>query len=144
MAVTMGPIIETVARENNMDLKLEGKVALITGASRGLGAACARLLAAEGARLTLTARDANTLEAPAEEIRASTGADVATVAQDLTEPGGADRVATAALDAYGVIDILVKSAGALGKPGYGILWVPRVRVYPLGIAMRSAPIHGVK
>ena len=92
MAVTMGPIIKTVAREKNMDLNLESKVALVTGANRGLGAASARLLAAEGARLYLTARDANTLEATAGEIRATTGAEVTTVAQDLAELDGADRV----------------------------------------------------
>ncbi len=116
-----------------MDLNLEGKVALITGASRGLGAACARLLAAEGARLTLTARDADTLEATAGDIRATTGAEVATVAQDLTEADGADRVAAAALDAYGVIDILVNSAGAAQG---GVFWEITDEVWEQSLALK--------
>ncbi len=116
-----------------MDLNLEGKVALITGASRGLGAACARLLAAEGARLCLSARNADTLEATAEEIRATTGAEVAAVAQDLTELGGADRVARAALDAYGVIDILVNSAGAAQG---GVFWEITDEVWEQSLALK--------
>ncbi len=129
----MRPIIESVAREKNMDLKLEGKVALITGASRGLGAATARLLAAEGARLALSARDADTLEATAEEIRAASGAEVVTVAQDLTEPGGADKVAAAALDAYGRIDILVNSAGAARG---GVFWEIPDEVWEQSLALK--------
>ena len=125
--------METVAREKIMDLNLESKVALVTGANRGLGAACAQLLAAEGARLYLTARDATALEATAEEIRATTGADVATVAQDLTEPGGADKVATAALDAYGVIDILVNSAGAARG---GVFWEITDEVWEESLALK--------
>ena len=129
----MGSIIESVAREKNMDLKLEGKVSLITGASRGLGAATANLLAAEGARLAISARDADTLEATAADIRAASGAEVATVAQDLTEPGGADKVAAAALDTYGRIDILINSAGAARG---GVFWEITDEVWEQSLALK--------
>jgi NAD(P)-dependent dehydrogenase (short-subunit alcohol dehydrogenase family) len=116
-----------------MDLELEGKIALITGASRGLGAASARLLAAEGARLALSARDPATLEATAAGIRAASGAEVATVAQDLTEPAGAENVAAAALDTYGRIDILVNSAGAARG---GVFWEIPDEVWEQSLALK--------
>jgi NAD(P)-dependent dehydrogenase (short-subunit alcohol dehydrogenase family) len=129
----LGPITEFVAREKNMDLKLEGKIALVTGASRGLGAATARLLAAEGARLALSARNADTLEATAADIRTASGAEVATVAQDLTEPGATDKVAAAALDAYGRIDILINSAGAARGGGF---WDSPDEVWEQSLALK--------
>jgi NAD(P)-dependent dehydrogenase (short-subunit alcohol dehydrogenase family) len=95
-----------------MDLRLTGKVALITGASRGLGAASARLFAAEGAHLVLTARDGETLEATASAIRAASNVQVVTTAEDLVTPGATDRIQEFAVDAFGRIDILVNSAGA--------------------------------
>ncbi len=98
-----------------MDLKLDGKVALVTGGNKGLGAASAKALAADGARLFLTARNQADLDAVAAEI----GAGTAVLACDLTEADGADRVAAAALDRYGRIDILVNCAGA--SQG-GVFW----------------------
>jgi len=91
-----------------MDLKLDGKIALVTGGNKGLGAASARTLAADGAKLFLTARNQADLEAVAAEI----GGETAVLARDLTDADGADRVAAAALDRYGRIDILVNCAGA--------------------------------
>ena len=91
-----------------MDLKLDGKIALVTGSNKGLGAASARTLAADGAKLFLTARNQADLEAVAAEI----GGETAVLARDLTDADGADRVAAAALDRYGRIDILVNCAGA--------------------------------
>ncbi len=116
-----------------MDLDLDGKVALITGASRGLGAATARLFAAEGARLYLTAQNADRLEATAKEIRQASGAEVATAAQDLTEPDGADKLAAAALDDYGRIDILVNSAGAAQG---GAFWEISDAVWEQSLALK--------
>ena len=78
-----------------MDLNLEGKVGLITGGSQGLGAATARLFAAEGARLVLSARSKERLRATADALQADFGAEVVTVPQDLTLPDGADNVAAA-------------------------------------------------
>ena len=105
--------------DGGMDLNLEGKVGLITGGSQGLGAATARLFAAEGARLVLAARNEERLRATADALEADFGADVVTVPRDLTLPDGADKVAAAALDAYGRIDILVNSAGTAQG---GVFW----------------------
>ncbi len=102
-----------------MDLKLKDKVALITGASRGLGATSARLLAMEGVKLALTARTKAELDALAEAIRADSGADVLPIPMDLTTPDASEAVRDAALSAYGRIDILINCAGA--SQG-GVFW----------------------
>lgn len=92
-----------------MDLGLEGKVALVTGASRGIGRAIAQRLAAEGGRLVLCARGAEALDAAARDLSART--EVTAVALDITEPGAPERLVEAALDAYGRLDVLVGNAG---------------------------------
>jgi 3-oxoacyl-[acyl-carrier protein] reductase len=98
-----------------LDLKLDGKIALVTGGNKGLGAASARALAADGANLFLTARNQADLDAVAAEI----GGETAVLACDLTDADGADRVAAAALERFGRIDILVNCAGA--SQG-GVFW----------------------
>ncbi len=90
-----------------MDLGISGKTALVCAASKGLGRACAFSLAREGARITILARTAETLEATAEEIRQETGADVTTVACDITTPEGRQATLAACPDP----DILVNNAG---------------------------------
>lgn len=95
-----------------MDLKLKDKVALITGASRGLGATSARLLAKEGVKLALTARTKAELDALADAIRKDSGVEVLPIPMDLTAPGASEAVRDAALGAYGRVDILINCAGA--------------------------------
>ena len=90
-----------------MDLLLKGKVAIITGSSRGLGFASAKSLAAEGCRVCLCARGAETLHAAAEELRAT--ADVIAIAADLSAADGAEKVVRAAMDAFGGVDVLVNN-----------------------------------
>ena len=90
-----------------MDLGISGKAALVCAASKGLGRACAFSLAREGARITILARTAETLEATADEIRQETGADVTTVACDITTPEGRQAALAACPDP----DILVNNAG---------------------------------
>tara|TARA_B100000029_G_scaffold218993_2_gene216738 strand:- start:4064 stop:4843 length:780 start_codon:yes stop_codon:yes gene_type:complete len=90
-----------------MDLGISGKNALVCAASRGLGKACAFSLAREGANVTITGRNADTLEATAEEIRAATGVDVVTALGDIGTPEGRE----AALSSCGDLDILVNNAG---------------------------------
>lgn len=102
-----------------MDLGLEGKVALVAAASKGLGRASATALAAEGARVAICARSAERLEATAREIRTATGADVLAVPADLSTASGISDVVAATADRFGGIDILVNNSGgpALGTFG---------------------------
>src|SRR6185437_2868520 len=79
---------------------LAGKVAIITGASRGIGAAAARVFAAAGATVVLAARNEQALEALAAELRAA-GARALAVATDVGEPAAVERLVQRTLDAYG-------------------------------------------
>ncbi|MFC0205490.1 SDR family NAD(P)-dependent oxidoreductase [Novosphingobium soli] len=90
----------------------DGQVALVTGASRGIGEATAIALAAQGAHVVLTARDTKALEAVEERIFQAGGA--ATIAPvDLVEPDGIARLATAIQQRWGKLDILVINAAVL-------------------------------
>lgn len=90
-----------------MDLGIKGRSALVCAASKGLGRACARALAAEGVAVTITGRSADALKAAASELRAEYGGDVAIAVGDIaTEEGRA-----AALAACPEPDILVTNAG---------------------------------
>lgn len=91
---------------------LSGQLALVTGASRGIGAATAQALAAAGAHVILTGRDTKALEAVEEAIFAAGGA--ATIAPvDLTEGDGIARLAQAVTDRWGSLDVLVHAAAIL-------------------------------
>lgn len=88
------------------------QVVLITGASRGLGRAVARLLAQRHWRLIITARDASQLEAAATELRAWT--EVLAVPGDVADPALLERLARAGLDRFGRIDVVVNNASSIG------------------------------
>jgi NAD(P)-dependent dehydrogenase (short-subunit alcohol dehydrogenase family) len=90
---------------------LEGKIAIVTGASRGIGRAIALRLAKDGATLVLAARTDGDLAKVASEIK-STGGKATIVAGDLRDPSVPAALVTAALDAHGAIDIVVNNAGA--------------------------------
>ena len=98
-----------------MDLGLGGRLALITGASQGIGEGIAEVLAEEGCALRLVARSAENLDRVAAGLRERLSADVETLAIDLTGDGAADRIAAWAGD----VDILVNNAG---DTTYGDLW----------------------
>jgi len=95
-----------------MDLQLSGKRALITGGSKGIGAATAAVLAEEGMDLVLVARSADVLAATAQAIRSIRQVQVETIAADLSQESEVLRVAQAA----GEVDVLVNNAGAI-PPG---------------------------
>lgn len=86
--------------------RLDGRVAIVTGASAGLGARFARVLDGAGARVVLAARRADRLRALAGEL-----ADAHPVACDLAEPGATTALVQAALDRYGRVDVVVNNAG---------------------------------
>lgn len=90
-----------------MDLGIRDKHALVCGASRGLGRACAEALAAEGAHVTLVARRSDVLQQAAQEIAAASDAVVTAVAADITTPAGRELV----LAACPQPDILITNAG---------------------------------
>lgn len=91
-----------------MDLGLAGKVAVVTGASRGIGRAIAETLAAEGVRLVLTARSQEQLES----VAATCGGECLVYAADLREPDAPAALIAAAMAHFGGIDVLVNNAGA--------------------------------
>lgn len=95
-----------------MDLHLSEKVALITGATGGLGAACAHELAGEGATLFLCARTESKLEELAEQLRNDGCEKVRWQAADLTSAQAARAVAASAEKAFGKVDVLVNCAGS--------------------------------
>ena len=91
-----------------MDLQLNGKVAIVTGASRGIGRSIAQVLAAEGVRLVLVARSKDQLE----EVAASCPVDTLVQAADLRVPEAPAAVVAASVAHFGWIDLLVNNAGA--------------------------------
>jgi NAD(P)-dependent dehydrogenase (short-subunit alcohol dehydrogenase family) len=93
--------------------RLHGRLALITGASRGLGAAVAKRYAAEGAQLILLARDSAALEKLDDELRAS-GPGATLVPLDLKDFDRIDAMAAALGERFGMLDILAACAGTLG------------------------------
>ena len=89
---------------------LTGRVAVVTGASSGLGVGFARALAGAGANLVLAARRADRLESLAQELREA-GAEVLPVACDVTEATQVEALKDACLERFGRVDILVNNAG---------------------------------
>jgi NAD(P)-dependent dehydrogenase (short-subunit alcohol dehydrogenase family) len=120
--------------------KLDGKVAIVTGASRGIGAEIARLFAAEGGRVVCAARTLHegdhplegSLERTVAEIRAA-GGEAAPVAANISEPSECEKLVQAAGDTYGPVDVLVNNAALT-------YFVP-VKEYPLNRWMRSWAVN---
>lgn len=90
--------------------RLDGKVALVTGASSGIGLACTRALAEAGARVAMLARGRDRLDAAVEELLAA-GHEVVGIVGDVREPSTVDRFVEAALAEFGSVDVLVNNAG---------------------------------
>lgn len=98
-----------------MDLKLQGKTVLVTGASQGIGEGLARSFADEGCHLHVVARSGDRLEALKRELEAAHGVSVTVHAMDLTAAGAVDAL----VDAVGDVDVLVNNAGVIPS---GSLW----------------------
>jgi NAD(P)-dependent dehydrogenase (short-subunit alcohol dehydrogenase family) len=95
-----------------MDLGLRGKVALVTGGSKGIGKAVTRGLGTEGAKVAICARERGPLEKAAAELAAETGSQIFPVAGDLTKPADVRAIVDKTIAHFGRIDILVNNAGA--------------------------------
>lgn len=98
--------------------ELEGKIALVTGASQGLGRALALAYAREGAKLVINARSEGSIRPVAEEVEAL-GAEVLAIPADVADSESVDRLVSQAAERFGGIDVLVNNAGILG---------PRVKI----------------
>src|SRR2546427_651680 len=94
-----------------MDLELKDKVAVVGGASKGLGRACAEVLAEEGARVVVCSRTQADLDRTAKEIREATGTDVLALAGDLDNHQTIRDLIAAATSRFGRLDILVNNSG---------------------------------
>ena len=98
-----------------MDLELTGKVAIVTGASRGIGKAVARELALEGADVAAVARGREALEATAAEIAGESGRRVLALTADTSDDASVQAMVRAAHEAFGRVDILVNNAASPGS-----------------------------
>src|SRR5688500_4929027 len=94
-----------------MDLKLKGRVAVITGASKGIGKAIARGLAAEGVHIVMMARGKEALEQTAEQVRREQGVRVLAVPADIRDAAAVKAAADAAKAEFGTVHIVVNNAG---------------------------------
>lgn len=94
-----------------MDLGIRGRVALVAGASAGIGAASARALAAEGARIAVAARRTALLERVVDDANAAGAPDAAAFAVDLADEGSIDALLRAVGERFGGVDILVANGG---------------------------------
>ncbi len=94
--------------------RLEGRLALVTGASRGIGAAVARRFAAEGAQVVLTARTVGGLEEVDDQIREAGGKPATLVPLDLRDFDKIDALGASLFERFGKLDVLVGNAGILG------------------------------
>jgi NAD(P)-dependent dehydrogenase (short-subunit alcohol dehydrogenase family) len=119
----------------------EGKVALVTGASRGIGAATAKALAAQGAHVIITARNAKDLEA-VEDAIFNAGGNATIAPLDLTDGDSIARLATAVTERWGKLDILVLNAAMLGTlaPVPAIDGAEFVRLFTLNVTAQQVLI----
>lgn len=94
-----------------MDLKLKNKVALVTGASRGLGYAVARQLGLEGARVAVNSRNPEKIQNAAQQLSSETGSEVSGFAGDVVNPTYPEQLIVEVVQKFGGLDLLVTNAG---------------------------------
>jgi 3-oxoacyl-[acyl-carrier protein] reductase len=127
-----------------MDLRISGKVAVIGGASRGIGLAIARGLAAEGAKLVIAARGEAALAAAAREIEAA-GGEVLPVVCDLSDDASVEALMARAIERFGRVDMLVSNASALAVGPNRSDWDACLSIDLLGaVRLVEAAIPGMR
>ncbi len=100
-----------------MDMGLEGKTAIITGGSDGIGKAAALSMAKEGANVVIVARRQEVLDQAVQEIKTATEGSVVPLALDITTDGASQKMIKTAVDNFGRVDIIVNNAGSsMAKP----------------------------
>jgi NAD(P)-dependent dehydrogenase (short-subunit alcohol dehydrogenase family) len=119
------------------DQPLSGLIALVTGASRGIGRACAVGLARAGAHVIATARTQGALEDLDDEIRQATGREATLVPLDLKDGKGIDQFGGAVFQRWGRLDILVSAAGELGVLTPGAHLDPPAREKAVAVNMTA-------
>jgi NAD(P)-dependent dehydrogenase (short-subunit alcohol dehydrogenase family) len=100
-----------------MDIRIDGRVAVVTGGSRGIGRAIATALSASGASVMLSSRKIDDLDQAAEAIRSETGGEVETFAANAGDPDQAEACVDATVERFGAVDILVNNAAT--NPYFG-------------------------
>jgi NAD(P)-dependent dehydrogenase (short-subunit alcohol dehydrogenase family) len=94
-------------------MNLQGKTAIVTGAAKGIGAACARAFAAHGARVVLADVNAEACRSTAAELESSTGAETLEVSTDVSDPAQCEALLTSCVERFGQCDILLNNAGII-------------------------------
>jgi 3-oxoacyl-[acyl-carrier protein] reductase len=102
---------------NGMGRVLEGKVAILTGAGRGIGAVSAEIFARAGARLTLAARTTAEIEKVAAKV-SDMGGEALAITTDIADPKSVDAMVKATLERYGTVHIMINNAAIPGKDAY--------------------------
>jgi NAD(P)-dependent dehydrogenase (short-subunit alcohol dehydrogenase family) len=119
-----------------MDMGINGKVAIVTGGSQGIGKAIARCLAAEGARVVICARGLDALQKTASELQRETNTPMLSVQADMTRGEDVKKLVARTVDAFGGVDILVNNAAGSHSGSFTELtdqdWLDHLNVKPVG------------
>ena len=144
--ITAGVLAGAILTARRAQDDLHGEVAVVTGASRGLGLLLARELADQGCPLVLCARDAAELERAADELRAA-GAEVTAVACDVTDKATPQLLIDTAVQRYGRLDILVSNAGVIqvgpvqaAQIGHYEMAMSTMALAPARLALTALPV----
>ena len=144
--ITAGVLAGAILTARRAQDDLHGEVAVVTGASRGLGLLLARELAGQGCPLVICARDAAELERAADELRAA-GAEVTTVACDVTHEATPQLLVDTAVQRYGRLDILVSNAGVIqvgpvqaAQIGHYEMAMSTMALAPARLALTALPV----
>ena len=144
--ITAGVLAGAILTTRRAQDDLHGEVAVVTGASRGLGLLLARELAGQGCPLVICARDAAELERAADELRAA-GAEVTTVACDVTDEATPQLLIDTAMQRYGRLDILVSNAGVIqvgpvqaAQIGHYEMAMNTMALAPARLALTALPV----